>query len=601
MAGRLEFTIAVKPFGEAAKKDVAKFTGQLRASDDAIARLNKTLAGTLKSAKRSFEDISQVAGRSTNVIADGISKAIGVVDKLNDRLIRGTKHAFEKVKEHARDAFKETTIGALRRGGERAFDFVLELPKRLFEAGSGDIRARQRLKREFGAEGGYMQDIATRVGKRAGLDDSDALTALFAVGEAVSGTTAGTMFRGKKLSEADARKLREQTFGFGAKLFERVATITGASGEEANQLGYLLANAGAGPEGMRGLVSALHLNKAISSQILKANEKGKLYEYLGAEGSKKFGVQKGQVAGQGTMIDLLLQRSGFTEEAAAEERKKFGYQVKSIGATFEGALGDIGSTVLDKITGGFAKGTTLAEKFQQALESDKGKKTIEGIANGITSAAEAAVALAKKLPEVFGFIERHKGLLGVLAGGYAAASVAKPILGALGAVRGSTPLTPLFVSVTNGMPGAGGAAGMAGKAGLVVGAGLAGYALGTYLDQKFALSDRISGVRNIKAKDDSEFAKDEALRAIRSEAVVGLPPEIREKYRQMIYKATPLGTDLEEAKRRVSGILGSEQLSKDVQSVQVTSVIQLDGRTIARVVNDHNVNQVKASTGGIPR
>lgn len=600
MAKRLEFTIAIKPFGDAAKKDASKFTGELRASDAAVERLKKAISTTTKSAKSNLEDMGRSAERSTNVLALGFVKATDAVERFNNKIIHGTKHAFEKVKEHAKDALKEATIGFLRRSGERASDFVLDLPKRIFEAGSGDIRARQRLAREFGGDGEYMEKIAKSVGKNAGMDDSDALTALFSIGEAVSGTTAGTRFRGKKLTDAQAARVREQTFGVGAKLFERIATVTGASGEEANQLGYLLANAGSGPEAMKGFVAALHLNKAVSAQVLKANEKGKLYEYLGGEQSKKFGVQKGQQAGQGTILDLLLQRSGITDEAAAEERKKFGYQIKSIGATFESALGDIGSRTLDRITSGLSKGKTLAEKFQEALESDKGKKVIDGIANGIAFAAEGAVKLAQKLPAVLNFIGEHKTALGILASGYAATSLAKPILGAIGAVRGATPMNPLFVSVINGGPG-GGIAGVAGKVGLVAGAGLAGYAFGTYLDNKFGLSDRISGVRNIRAKDDSEYAKDEALRAIRREAVVGLPPEVREKYRQMILRATSFGTDIEQAKTRVSGILGGEQLQRDIQTIHTTTVVNLDGRTIARVTNQHNADRLQAATGGIPQ
>lgn len=591
MARRLEFTIAVKPFGDAAKKDAAKFTGELRASDSTAHKLAMTLLKTTEQAKKNLSDMRLSGERLTTSFERGFERAGSAVDKLSHKIRHGVSHALEKVKDSFKEAWPFAKGNLLAQGFEKLF----EVPGKVFALGSEDIRARQRLSREFGPDAGFMESISKRVAGRAGLDNAASLNALFAIGESVSGTTAGTTFRGKKLSEAQAGKLRADTFGFGAKLFERVATITGASGEEASQLGYLLANAGTGPEGMRGLVGALHLNRAISAQILKSNEKGKLYEFLGAEKAKEFGVQRGKVAGQGTVVDLLLQRSGFTDKAAEDERRKFGYQIKSIGATFETALGEIGSRTLDRITDGLGKGTTLAEKFKNALESPRGKETVEKIGDGIARAAEYAIKLATEVPKFFSVLSAHKTEIEIFAGLFGAAKIAGPVVSlgkslanAFTGMRGATPIAPLFVSVVGGAAGAaaGGATGLLGKAGAIAAAGVAGYQLGSYLDKKYDISGGLEkGAHILTTKADD----------------LSLPDRVVKRHFWDVVKASVTG-NFAEANAKAQADLVQEGVRSFAPPPKITTVtnIQLDRKTIATVVNEHNAEHVQNATAGIP-
>lgn len=618
---RLEFTIAVKPFGEAAKKDASKFTGELRAQDASALKLGKTLTKTISDAHRELTRTSGAVRQHTNFLVTGFGAATSAVDKFNQKLIHGTKHAFEKVRESFREAWPFAKGNLLAHGIEKLFD----APKKIIEVGSADIKARQRLGREFGGDAEFMERIAKRVGSGAGLDNASALQALFQIGESVSSTTKGTNLRGKKLSEGDAKRVREQTFNFGAKLFERVSTITGAKGEEAEQLAYLLSNAGSGPEGMRGLVAGLHLNKAYSAEILKANEKGKLADLVGADKAKELGIKKGQIAGQGTVIDLLLQKSGFTEGAAAEERQRFGYQLKSIGATFENVLGDIGSRTLDKITGGFAKGETMAERFKKAIESPKGQETIKKIADGIAAAAEGAVKLATKLPDLINFLERHKTLIGAAAGVWGVATVAKPVAGLLGKaggllsggislVKGGVP-----VYVTNDGAGGAGGGGIGGLLGIgkkalgaLAGGGVAsgltlaaagaaaaygGGKAGTYLGKHVApvgkAHDKIADTLYLMT---GEAVADKKLENFEVQ-------RHRDMLMRMNAKRQSLIGDLESKGishgRAVYLSEHKNEIADAIKEALKGTALHIDGKKVGEIVNGHNARQLQNATAGI--
>lgn len=594
---RLEFTLAVKPFGEAAKKDAKKLTDEIRGQDTAVTRLAKNTTKLLGDNRFAFKSVEDAARKSTDVIKSGFERATGAVEKLNDKLK-------DKTKETLKDIGRQFKLAFAVFSGERLIEKAFDFPKRLMEAGRGDINARMRARREFGGDAGYMDDRAKRLGRNAGLDDSEAMNALFSIGEAVSGTQAGTAFRGKKLNGGQANALRRNTFNFGADLLERIATVTHAQGDETASIAQALSNAGTGPEGMRGLVSMLHLNRAFSAEALKANEKGKLADLVGPDMARQFGVQRGKVAGQGTLIDILLTKSGITEGAAKEERSKFDFQIKSIGASFESVLGEIGSRSLEKVDAGFAKGTTLAEKFQNILESPKGKQTIEHIADSLAKGAESAIKLATSLPRAFDWIGEHKGTIELLIGAYTGLSVLGKLRGggkggALETAGGLLGITkPIPVYIVNGPGGLGGAlggegkgaGGLLGKAGKVVGALGFGLAVGTAIDQQYDVSGGLEkGVHLLTANKEN----------------LSKPDQIARSHWWDIAKGVVTG-NMDTAAKKASEDLVRQTVANPSAIIpqlppQTINVVLPDGRVLASVVNDANANKIKNATAGIPQ
>ena len=604
---RLEFSIAVKAFGDAAKKDAKKLTDELKAQDTAVTRLAKNTNKLLDANRFAFRGVEDSARRATDAIKGGFEKAASAIERVNDRLKEKTKETFRSIGQQFKLAFAVFS-------GEHLIEKAFELPRHLMEAGRSDINARMRARREFGGDAGFMDETAKRVARNAGLDDAAAMNALFSIGEAVSGTQAGTAFRGKKLTGAGADALRKNTFNFGAGLLERVLTVTHAQGDEATGIAQALSNAGTGPEGMRSLVSMLHLNRAFSAEALKANEKGKLADLIGPDMARQFGVQKGKIAGQGTLIDILLTKSGITEGAAKEERSKFDFQIKSIGASFESILGEIGSKALDRVDNGFAKGTTLAEKFQRIIESPKGRETIDKIADGLAKGAEGAISLATNIPKAFGWLESHKGVIELALGAYAGLSIlgkvrgggGHGVLGAAGSLLGAT--KPIPVYVVNGpgsIPGdkkaalKAAAAGGVGSGLLLAAAGAAaaygGYKAGNYLG------------KHVGAIGKGHDALANGLYALTGEGVADKKLENFEvgRFEKMLMQKnadrSALIKQLESGGISHGRAVYLSEHRNEIPPIDVHTHLYIDGKQVAESVNKHNANKIKNATAGIPQ
>jgi hypothetical protein len=338
--------------------------------------------------------------------------------------------------------------------------------KAIFEQGTGQQRNLARVRREFGDEAGQFINLGNRVGLRSGIQGDDAAAALVPLGEQLQAIQKGARFRGMKgpLSEKQAAALRAKNLTFGAGILERIQTLSPDIDSET--LGRVLGDSLAGPEGIKSLIGTLHLSRR-SKVLSAANEKGEAFSALTPAEQKRLGVtKKGQYLEQGDLVNLLLERSGMTEGAAGDMRKTFGFQSKSVQAQLMDTVGDIGSGALDALNAKLGKGATLAESLHDYLASDDGKKTIDGITNGVVKITESVVDLAKQLPAIGSWLKEHKTLIGVLAGGYGIAKIAPTAAGIIkgassdvSGARGATPLTPLFVNVVNGAAGSAGSAG----------------------------------------------------------------------------------------------------------------------------------------------
>ena len=336
------------------------------------------------------------------------------------------------------------------------------LGKSLFEEGAQQIKTRKRVQREFGTYGGdILTGNARRINFAAGIQDDEAARGLIPLAEQLEAIQEGAQFRGMKrpLSVMQADTLKRRNLAFGANLFRRVSTL--APDVESEELGRVLGDALAGPEGVRSLISTLNLSKR-SRSLSQANEKGQAFKVLSPEERKKFGITKsGQFLEQGDLVNLLLERSGMTDKAATDEQKTFSHQVRQIKSTLMDQLGDIGSGAIDSLTLKLGQGATAAERLRNYLASDEGKKTVDGIKDSVVRITEGIASIVADVPKIGAWLKEHKTLLEVLAGAYGVAKIAPTAVGiakgigsAVAGARGSTPLTPLYVVNVGGAPGA---------------------------------------------------------------------------------------------------------------------------------------------------
>jgi hypothetical protein len=576
--------------------------------------------------KKSLDTVNKVATNWDKVFGPNGDKPVRNMKRQVDTLTRSWEDLGKAIKL-AKDNFKQgfevgskslSGVKAFTSGIEGATKKVLNLRnaiaataiggaaiwgvKRILSEGTEDIKTRKRIGREFGAGkgsyGDYLTNLGDRVGLKGGMQGDEAARGLIPLAEQLEAIQEGAQFRGmkRKLTGSRAEALKRKNLTFGGGLLQRLGALV--PDMEPEELGRVLGDALAGPEGVRSLVSNLHLSKR-SRKLSEANEKGDAFKLLTPEERKRLGVTKqGQYLEQGDLVNLLLERSGLTDKAATDERKTFGFQMKSIKAQLGDTLGDIGSGALDELTEKLGKGATAAERLQSYLSSDEGKKTIDAVKEGVVGIVDGIATLAGKLPAIGAWLKEHKTLLEVLAGGYGVMKVAPTIAGiakgasaALGGMRGSNPAMPLYVAMAGGMPGVGGGKmGLLGKAGLVAGAGLAGYELGSWLDTKFGLSDKIAGGgQENKAGEAANRGKLDTIKAKREALTKALEGEGISHGLAVRYAEHP-----EEAKNNpiIAGLIAKAAGG----DVNVTTNLVLDGVTLAKLVEKHMVRNVQNRT-----
>jgi hypothetical protein len=512
--------------------------------------------------------------------------------------------------------------------------------KAIFEQGTGQQRNLARVRREFGDEAGQFINLGNRVGLRSGIQGDDAAAALVPLGEQLQAIQAGARFRGMKgpLNEKQAAALRAKNLTFGAGILERIQTLSPDIDSET--LGRVLGDSLAGPEGIKSLISTLHLSRR-SKVLSAANEKGEAFSALTPAEQKRLGVtKKGQFLEQGDLVNLLLERSGMTEGAAKDMRKTFGFQSKSVQSQLMDTVGDIGAGALDALNAKLGKGATLAESLHDYLSSEDGKKTIDGITNGVVKITESVVDLAKQLPAIGSWLKEHKTLIGVLAGGYGIAKIAPTAAGIIkgassmiSGARGATPLTPLFVNVVNGAAGSAGSAG-SGAVGLLkrgvlgiggiaaaggVGAGLllagagaaaayGGNKAGNYLGKHVAPIGKMHNAEanflyNLTgegAADDKvsnfEIGRNQqqlaAKMAKRNAMIAALERSGVDHGHAVLYADRPdLGM---QANPALAGILGGG--GKPIEITSTTNLV-VDGQVLAKSIERHQVKAMENRTG----
>lgn len=561
----------VKDWNKAFGEVFAQIGGEKKKIWDEFFRRNETgLERMIKKSRELRQDLGTTfevstargIGFSLNKFTGGIDTMIGKVFNLKNALLA-------------------TAIGGATYG----------IASRALRGGLGNVRDDRRLRREFGGgdsygplrqgesygnSGIYDQVVSATndLSASAGIEGGDAIAAFLPIARAIKETKVGSRLKsGTKLkNQRQVDIVQSNTLNIAKQYAGRLLTVLPEVGPE--EIGRVLAEAGTGEEGLTSLARMVGLGRASTADVLADSKKHKL-----------------PIA---DIVGKLLERGGVTDQAASDQRKTFDFQIKSIGSQLSDALGNVGTSAIEKLNKSLGEGATLAEKLQKYLSSPEGKKTIDALGESLSKVVSFAADLAKKIPDAIKWISEHKGTLLAIAGVYGAAKIGGGIANAIGSVksviggvRGATPATPLYVSAVGlgggGLPG--GAGGLIGKLGLVAGAGVAGYAIGTAIDQKFGISDKISHISDAKNK----AAEDQASAT----------------YRQLLADKNALRESKASTLQATTGMNHGQALyavdHPGWQPPQVNVVVQMDGKTVAHhattEVRRQQVSQARNEAG----
>lgn len=361
-----------------------------------------------------------------------ISTTRGVGFALN-KVTSGIEGALGKV-FNLKNALLATAVGGVTYG----------LASRALRGGLGNVRDDARVRREFGGTlgagvKGSVEDIAAS----AGVEGGEALAALTPIARAIKETRIGSVLKsGRKLTtQGQVDQVQKQTLGLATDYTKRLLTVFPEASPD--EIGRLLAEAGTGEEGIGSLARFVGLGKASTRDLLTDAKK------------KKLAI--------GDIVGNVLNRAGVTDQAASDQRKTFDFQIKSIGSQLSDALGNVGTSAIEKLNKSLGEGTTLAERLQKYLASPEGKRNIDALGESLSKVVSFAADLAKKIPEAIRWISDNKTTLLAVAGVYGAVKVggaAASIIGGakefIKGVRGSTPATPLYVTQVGGVGGSSG-------------------------------------------------------------------------------------------------------------------------------------------------
>lgn len=380
-----------------ADKAIAHQQKALRATQTTMERLNKDATTGL----RVQESLWRKLGASVTTFGRSTVSAMDSALSGVNRFQRGIEGAIGKV-ANLRNVVMGSAIGF---GAYRLGSAVLG-------QGAGQVRTFRALDREFGK--GALRDsllaASKDISKGAGIQDDDAIAGLLPIARAIRETKVGDRVGGRSIrTRAQLEAVQQAQMKAAAAKFRILAATNPNMGAE--QIGFLLAEAGQGDAGLRGLASALHLGRGSMKDLLADAKKSKM--------------------GTGDIVNEMFRRSGHTDKAADEEMRSFEGQVRALGATINGALGDVGATVIERFNARLGSGATLAERMANAIE--KNRPAINAAADGIARMAEGAITLAEKAPAAFRWLDDHKTAIAAFAASY-------------GVLRGAGALRTTFAS-----------------------------------------------------------------------------------------------------------------------------------------------------------
>jgi hypothetical protein len=490
----------------------------------------------------------------------------------------------------------------------------------LYEEGMQNVKTRNKLKREFGANGDneFIETLGRNRQFKSGVQDDDFERALIPFAREAQVIEKGAQFRGmkKSLTEAEATALRRKNLTFASTLVQRQIALHPEM--EPEEVGKVLSDALSGPTGARQMVSAFGLGRR-ATKFMQANEQGKLYKMLSPTEQKTLNVSKaGQYAQQGDLVKLLLEKGGESDAAFEAMQKSFGHQIRQMKATAFGTLGDIGAEALDELTKKLGNGATAAERLQKYLASDEGKKTVLDIKDAVVGIGSGIGDIAKSLPAIGAWLKEHKTLVEGLALAYGVSKVATP------AFKTGKGLFSIGKWAAGGgagafAKGAGGVLLAGAKVGLpLLAAGAAGYGIGTGIDWLTgkatgrSLSDRLAGAGPQMLDRGEENRQNEfsVARVLAKKVEAGkLTPEQAANQFSTFSRVTEHGKPgvfAETIQKRLTenkledisvGRLDAI-LADSTKPIEITihNTTTLDGKAIAKSSERHQVRDIKART-----
>lgn len=469
----------VKDWNKALGEVFAQIGGEKRKVWDSFFTRNETgMDRLIKRSKELREDLgtafevstSRGVGfaltKITNGVDGALSKIFNLKNALAATLVGGA--AYGLASSALRGGLGNVRDDAkLRREFRGQAYFGPARPADVLGAGQfGPTRPAQEMGYRDGMYDNVLSSIAD-ISTSSGIEGGAATAALLPIARAIKETRVGSKLKGgKKLTNQDqVDAVRTQTLGLATSYTKRLLTLFPQEAPE--EVGRLLAEAGTGEEGIGQLARFVGLGKASTKDILDDAKK------------KKLAI--------GDIVGKVLERGGVTDEAASDQRKTFDFQIKSIGSQLNDAIGNVGTSAIEKLNKSLGEGTTLAEKLQKYLGSPEGKKMIDKLGDSLSRVVSFAADLAKSIPGILSTIDRFKVPLLAIAGLYGAVKVGGVVANAVGSLgkakefltgsRGSTPMNPLFVSQVGigggkgipGAPGLGGIKGLLSKGGSLIG------------------------------------------------------------------------------------------------------------------------------------
>ena len=255
-----------------------------------------------------------------------------------------------------------------------------------------------------------------------------------------------------------------------------------------------------------------------------------------------------QIFGKGglAMLPLLAEGAEGIEKFYAEARasgrllsaetienaKKFDLSYKQVTGAFESVRNTLGAAFLPVVTRvmGEASKWIDANREKVKLWAEQAARWIEGTAiPAIVKVGPKLWELAEKAGRLLGWAADHATGLGIAIAAIrlaplvtSFASLSVNILQAGSAMlqyatnTTSAAAAAKALATQQAFGGGGGVKGLLGKAGLVAAAGVAGYEVGGWLDDKLGLSDRLSGLHGQLKADEADFKAKEAARIARN-------------------------------------------------------------------------------------
>ncbi len=399
-----DISLTLRPVFASAAADKAIHSQQkaLASTQTTMERINKESKKGLKDQEDGWHRLTKATQEFGRQAVRAFDGALGGINGFQRKIEGGIKSIF-----NLHNVILGTVAGAA----------AYKLGGALFSQGAQQVHTKRALNREFG--NGLLRDSIISqskiIGDASGLQDDDTIQGLLPIARAIRETRIGDRVGKHTIrTKSQLEAVQKSQFMQAAGRFKQLAVLNPEMSPE--QIGFLLAEAGQGPEGLRGLAGALHLGRGTMGDIKRDAAKSH--------------------AGVGDIMGVMFQRAGYTDTAVKSEQGSFEFQIKQVKMQFDQLLGDVGAKAIERLNERLGKGKSIAERFGEFLEKNKG--TIDKTADGLARMVEKLADLAMKIPDALGWLEAHKTTLLAVGGAWAGLKVIGGARNLIGGALGGT-------------------------------------------------------------------------------------------------------------------------------------------------------------------